>query len=119
MKSFFVDLPDTETRRQIFTIHIARRSQSSERFDLDILVDATEGFSGAEIEQAIVEAMFEAFSEDREVETTDVMCSIEDTVPLSRLMKDEINELRTWSKSRARLASELEQEKETKIDIEI
>ena len=63
--------------------------------------------------------MFEAFSEDREVETTDIMNSIEDIVPLSKLMKEDITELRTWSQSRARLASKLEEQKKNKIDIEI
>ncbi|MHA1944999.1 MAG: hypothetical protein ACXAC6_14955 [Candidatus Hodarchaeales archaeon] len=63
--------------------------------------------------------MFEAFSEDREVQTTDIMNSIEDIVPLSKLMKEDITELRTWSQSRARLASKLEEQKKHKIDIEL
>jgi SpoVK/Ycf46/Vps4 family AAA+-type ATPase len=116
---FFIDLPSAKERREIFNIHLKKRNRDKKKFDMKTLISLTKGFSGAEIEQAIVEAMFEAFSEDREVDTPDVMCSIEDTVPLSRLMKDEISELRTWSKSRARLASEQEQEKDTKIDIEI
>ncbi|MCK4848820.1 MAG: hypothetical protein KAT16_07355, partial [Candidatus Heimdallarchaeota archaeon] len=64
-------------------------------------------------------AMFEAFSEDREIETTDVMNAIDDIVPLSRLMKEEITELRTWSQSRARLASKHDEKKKHKIDIEL
>ena len=67
----------------------------------------------------IVEAMFEAFFEDREVETTDIMSAIDETVPLSRLMKDEVAELRTWATSRARQASKVEHIIDRKIDIEI
>jgi SpoVK/Ycf46/Vps4 family AAA+-type ATPase len=116
---FFVDLPSMKEREEIFKIHFNKRNRDFAKFDMKTLTSLTKGFSGAEIEQAIVEAMFEAFSEDREFKTTDVLNSIEETVPLSRLMKDEITNLRTWSKSRARLASTVELEEKAQIDIEI
>ncbi len=117
---FFVDLPALKEREEIFKIHLEKRNRDFAKFDMKTLMSLTKGFSGAEIEQAIVESMFEAFSEDgREVETTDILNSIEETVPLSRLMKDEIANLRTWSKSRARLASTVELEEKAQIDIEI
>jgi len=116
---FFLDLPSRKEREDIFLIHIRKKGRDESNFDLKTLVSLSEGYSGAEIEQTIISAMFEAFSENREVETTDIMNSIEDVVPLSKLMKEEITELRTWSQSRARLASKLEEQKKHKIDIEI
>jgi SpoVK/Ycf46/Vps4 family AAA+-type ATPase len=116
---FFIDLPSKEEREEIFAIHLAKRNRKKSKFDLRTLVGLSEGFSGAEIEQVIIAAMFEAFSEEREVETTDIMNSIDDMIPLSRLMKEEIAGLRTWSQARARLASKVESQKRTKMDIEI
>ncbi|MFX1538549.1 MAG: AAA family ATPase [Promethearchaeota archaeon] len=116
---FFVDLPSKTEREEIFFIHLSKRKRNPSKFDLKTLMSLTKGYSGAEIEQSIIAAMFEAFSEDREVETTDVINSIEDIVPLSRLMKEEISELRTWSQARARLASRMEEQRKHKIDIEI
>ena len=116
---FFVDLPTTHERQEIYSIHLTKRKRDVKSFDIRTLVSLSNGFSGAEIEQAIIAAMFEAFSEDREIETTDIINSMEDIVPLSRLMKEEITELRTWSQSRARLASKLESNKKHKIEIEI
>ncbi len=116
---FFLDLPSKNDREEIFSIHIKKRKREISNFDLRTLTSLSEGYSGAEIEQTIISAMFEAFSEDREVETTDIMNSIEDIVPLSKLMKEDITELRSWSQSRARLASKLEEQKKHKIEIEI
>jgi len=116
---FFIDLPSAKEREEIFTIHFKKRNRDIKKFDLKTLVSLAKGYSGAEIEQVIIEGLFEAFSENREIETMDIMNSIENVVPLSRLMKDEISELRTWSKSRARMASIEEVEKKSKLDIEI
>jgi ATP-dependent 26S proteasome regulatory subunit len=116
---FFLDLPSKIEREEIFSIHLKKRNRDDSNFDLKTLISLSEGYSGAEIEQTIISAMFEAFSEDREVKTTDIMNSIEDIVPLSKLMKENITELRTWSQSRARLASKLEERKKHKIDIEL
>lgn len=116
---FFVDLPSKNERTEIFKIHLQKRKRDPKKFDLKALVGLTIGFSGAEIEQTIIEAMFEAFSEDQEVKTIDIMNAIDETIPLSRLMKDEITNLRTWATSRARMASKVEEKTERKIDIEI
>ncbi len=116
---FFVDLPSDSERKEILKIHFEKRQRDSKKFDLNALVGLTTGFSGAELEQVIIEAMFEAFFEDREVETTDIMNAIDETVPLSRLMKDEVADLRTWATSRARQASKVEHRVDRKLDIEI
>lgn len=111
---FFVDLPTSMEREEILKIHLEKRGRNVDQFNLDTLVDISQGFSGAEIEQCIISAMFEAFSEDREVKTVDILDTIEETVPLSRLMKDEINVLRTWAQTRARSASYIEMTKDNK-----
>jgi len=116
---FFVDLPSVKERMDIFKIHLEKRERDLTQFDLPTMTAISKGFSGAEIEQAIIAAMFEAFSEDREVATADILQEIEETVPLSRLMKDQITDLRTWAQSRARIASTIELEKSHKLDIEI
>lgn len=116
---FFIDLPSREERGEIYSIHIIKRGRKPNNFDLNSLMTLTKGFSGAEIEDTFISAMFEAFSEDREVGSTDIINCIEDTIPLSRLMKEEITELRTWSHSRARLASRAEENENNKLDIEL
>ncbi|HEY9655066.1 MAG TPA: AAA family ATPase, partial [Crinalium sp.] len=63
---FFVDLPNSEERKEIFQIHLSKRRREIARFDLDQLANVCDGFSGAEIEQALVAAMYEAFAQDRE-----------------------------------------------------
>ena len=116
---FFLDLPSSKEREDIYSIHIKKRGRDIDQFDLKTLVGLSKGYSGAEIEQTLITAMFDAFSEDREVETTDIMNAIEDMVPLSRLMKEEISALRTWAQARARLASKTEQQKRSNIEIEV
>ncbi|MDX1584501.1 MAG: AAA family ATPase, partial [Thermoanaerobaculia bacterium] len=92
---FFVDLPDPDERREIFRIHIEARNQHPvERFDLDTLVEKTNGFSGAEIEQAIVSAVYRALHADREVDTNLLVEEIEGTIPLSVSRAEDLAELR-------------------------
>lgn len=107
---FFVDLPTKSERRQIFEIHLAKRKRPPEEFELDALVEASSGFSGAEIEQAIISGMFDAFFEDREVQTKDLLRALEETFPLSRTMSEKIDYLRKWAKNRTRRASLAEDE---------
>lgn len=107
---FFVDLPSKEERREIFTIHIEKRKRSVENYDLDTLVRETEGWSGAEIEQAILSAMCSAFSQKqdgrpREFTTKDIQDAVGVSVPLSVTRKEEIRTLREWAKQRARPTS--------------
>lgn len=102
---FFVDLPSDVERRAIFTIHLQKRQRNAEAFDLARLSQASEGFSGAEIEQAIVSGLFDAFSAGGELDTNTLLASLAETVPLSRTMSEDLSRLRTWAQGRARPAS--------------
>lgn len=116
---FFVDLPSSDERLEIFKIHLTKRGRNHKKFKLKSLVQLSNGFSGAEIEQSIVSAMFEAFSEDREVKTEDIVTSLDETIPLSKLMKEKIAELRDWAHSRARFASQSEVLQQQPKEIEV
>jgi len=102
---FFVDLPDREERKEIFSIHLDQRNRKEKAFDLNALAQESQGFSGAEIEQAVVSALFDAFAEERELETKDILHAIQETVPLATTMKESVTALRTWCDKRARNAS--------------
>lgn len=102
---FFVDLPREVERTEIFRIHLSRRGRDPAKFDLSGLARRAEGFSGSEIEQAVVSAMFEGFTAGREFESADVMRAVRETVPLSQTMEEQIKALRDWAKTRARPAS--------------
>ncbi len=97
---FFVDLPDAEARREIFRIHLARRKRKPGDFDLEALAAASEGFSGSEIEQAVVAAMYAAFAAGREVSTEDLRAELSQTQPLSVLMAEKVAALRAWAQGR-------------------
>jgi SpoVK/Ycf46/Vps4 family AAA+-type ATPase len=109
---FFVDLPLSAERRDIFRVHLAKRKMDPETFDLDALTRASEGYSGAEIEEAIISAMFDAFYEKQQLSTDRVRESIQQTVPLSKTMKEDVDELRKWAASRARPATSPEASQE-------
>lgn len=102
---FFVDLPSLAERRDIFRVHLAKRKMDPATFDLDTLARTAEGYSGAEIEEAIISAMFDAFYDKQGLTTERVLDSVRQTVPLSRTMKEDIDELRKWAASRARAAT--------------
>ena len=102
---FFVDLPATEERPEIFRIHLAKRKRDPENFDLAALAEASQDFSGAEIEEAVISALYDAFYARREVTTADILQSIQQTVPLAHTMDEHINRLRSWAEGRARNAS--------------
>lgn len=103
---FFIDLPSVEERKQIFKIHLTKRKRNPENFDLDRLAEATPGFSGAEIEACVVDALYNAFDDDSKELTTDaIVAAAHHTVPLSMTMRERIEELREWASTRARLAS--------------
>lgn len=102
---FFVDLPNAEERRVIFEIHIKKRGRDPGTFDLDQLVEASDGFSGAEIEEAVISALYDVFYLAKELETADVVKSIRETIPLSKTMHEGISALRAWADGRARYAS--------------
>lgn len=103
---FFVDLPSYEEREEIFRIHLNKRKRGPETFDIHGLAMCSEGFSGSEIEQAVISALYDAFDAGRELCTEDIYKSLEETVPLSQTMQEEISALREWAKTRARWASE-------------
>jgi hypothetical protein len=102
---FFVDLPGTAEREQIFTIHITARRRDPKNFDVAALAKLANGFSGAEIEQAIVEALSDAFNRGRDLQQSDIVESLQATVPLSKTMREDIDRLRQWATTRARPAS--------------
>lgn len=102
---FFVDLPDRDERAEIFKIHIAKRGRKPEDFDLQKLAMESEGFSGAEIEEAVVAAMFDVFDKGQDLNTDALVASIRATVPLSQTMKEDLAALRDWARDRARPAS--------------
>jgi len=102
---FFVDLPSSQERKDIFKVHLAKRKMDPATFDIETLTRNSEGYSGAEIEEAIISAMFDAFYDKQGLTTDRVLSSLKQTVPLSRTMKEDIDELRKWAASRARPAT--------------
>ena len=102
---FFVDLPAASERREIFSIHLARRNRDPKNYDLDALAKQSEGFSGAEIEQAVISALYRAFEAGRDLKTEDVGGSLTETVPLCVTMQEQIEDIRSWARTRARAAS--------------
>jgi hypothetical protein len=102
---FFVDLPNADERKEILAIHLTRRRRKPDAFDLPGLVKRSEGYSGAEIEQAILSAMYDAYDENREVGTRDILRAMESAVPLSVTMREDIEQLRHWARDRARPAT--------------
>jgi AAA+ superfamily predicted ATPase len=94
---FFVDLPDHAARAEIFRLHLARREVAWEGFSLSSLADAADGFSGAEIEQAIVSALYAAHADGVPVDEARVVQEIRNTRPLSVLMAEQVQALRAWA----------------------
>jgi len=102
---FFVDLPDKAERKQIFEIHLKKRGRDLKKFKTEALAKLTEGFSGAEIEQVIVGALYVAFDAGRDLNQKDLVAEAEAVVPLSVMMREDIQELREWASIRTRPAS--------------
>lgn len=102
---FFVDLPNATEREQIFRIHLRKRGRDPAIFDISELVVASDGFSGAEIEEAVISSLYDVFYLDKELQTADLLSAIHETVPLSRTMAEGISALRSWADGRARIAS--------------
>jgi SpoVK/Ycf46/Vps4 family AAA+-type ATPase len=97
---FFVDLPDAEARKAILAVHLKKRSQDVAAFDLDALVAVTDGFSGAEIEQAVVAALYTAFAGNRTLTSDLLLAEIASTQPLSRTMAERVDAIREWAAGR-------------------
>ncbi|HWK88337.1 MAG TPA: AAA family ATPase [Longimicrobium sp.] len=97
---FFVDLPGPAEREEILRLHLARRKQKPEAFDLPALSAAADGFSGAEIEQAIVSALYAALAEGGTLSTELLRAEIGRTHPLSRTRAEDVARLRAWAADR-------------------
>jgi hypothetical protein len=97
---FFVDLPDANTRKEIFRIHLEQRGHDASGFDLAALSGATEAFTGAEIEQVVVSALYTSFSGHASLCTEMLMEEARRTAPLSRTRAEYITWLRNWARER-------------------
>nr|BDA97400.1 hypothetical protein [Cryptomonas sp. NIES-345]BDA98361.1 hypothetical protein [Cryptomonas sp. NIES-1327] len=104
---FFIGLPNEEERKLIFKVHLHRlRPKSWEKYNISLLSNTAKKLSGAEIEEAINEAMFTAFNKNREFTSTDIINSIKQMIPLAISSQEKIDQLQEWALSgRARLAS--------------
>lgn len=105
---FFVDLPTPAEREEIVRIHVTKRGREVAEMDLPVLAASSDGFSGAEIEQGIISALFDCYEGQLELDTEAIKRAFTETVPLSTTMKEGIQELRTWASGRARLATSTE-----------
>jgi SpoVK/Ycf46/Vps4 family AAA+-type ATPase len=102
---FFVTLPNAQERKAIFSIHLKKTGADLSLLNLDMLVKVTEGFNGAEIEQAVNGAMVEAFNSGRALNEHDLVISVGNIVPLSTTMREEIGRMERWAYNRAIPAS--------------
>jgi SpoVK/Ycf46/Vps4 family AAA+-type ATPase len=97
---FFVDLPNRDVRLSILQIHLKIREQDGRNFDIEALADATAGFSGAEIEQAVVGALFAAHARQEPLSTAHILEEVQSTRPLSVVMQEQVVALRQWAEGR-------------------
>lgn len=102
---FFVDLPGPEERREIFRVHLMRKERNPAAFDLDALATASEGFSGAEIEQALKAALYTAYAARQELTSEILQEELRHSVPLSVTRREEVEALRRWAAGRAARAN--------------
>jgi len=103
---FFVDLPTYEERMEILRVHLARVRPVIRNYDVAFLAGETEGFSGAEIEQSIINAMYNAFDDgEREFSTEDILRGAREVIPIAKLMSERIEKLRDWASERTRRAN--------------
>jgi len=102
---FYMGLPLKDERLQIITIHMRKRNVDPSRFDLDYLASSTEGLNGAEIEQGVISALFEANSKNEELSEHTLANAFRNIVPLSRTMRERIQKIEAWARDRAQKAS--------------
>ena len=102
---FFIDLPTQKEREEIFKIHLQKRNNDLKEFNIQQLAQITKGWSGSEIEQGIISAMYEAFNENRKMNEDDLLIMVANTVPLSTTMEEQIKKIRSWAHNRAIRAS--------------
>jgi SpoVK/Ycf46/Vps4 family AAA+-type ATPase len=102
---FFIDLPDARERAEILAIHVQRRGRDSRTFDLAQVSARAVSFSGAELEQVVVEGLHQAFAADGELETAHLLAAVGQTFPLAVTLSEEVQRLRAWAARRTRPAS--------------
>lgn len=98
---FFVDLPDQDARVELFGVHLKRRGRDPKEFDLQALAAASDGFSGAEVEQVIVAGTYTAFSKQQPLSTPILLSELQATRPLSVTRAEDVASLREWARDRA------------------
>jgi SpoVK/Ycf46/Vps4 family AAA+-type ATPase len=97
---FFVDLPDIETIKEIFSIHLKKRELDPNKFDLQNAAELSDGFSGAEIEQVIVSGLYSSIGGSGNLDTELLSDEIKKTKPLSVIMSEKIQNMREWANER-------------------
>jgi SpoVK/Ycf46/Vps4 family AAA+-type ATPase len=97
---FFVDLPGLEARAAIISVHLSKRKRDPSKFDLGKLVEASAGYSGAEIEQAVISALHNAYAANEQLTTEHVLRAMWGSRPISVTMAERIGELRRWAEGR-------------------
>jgi SpoVK/Ycf46/Vps4 family AAA+-type ATPase len=97
---FFVDLPDGDARQEIFKIHLEKRKINSVQFDLQQLANASDGFTGSEIEQAIVSGLYHSYGQGIPLTTEIILEELKNTRPLSVIMAEKIAALKEWASGR-------------------
>lgn len=102
---FFVDLPNIHERLNVLEIHLRNRKRDPDAFDLVRVAEETEKFSGAELEQVVISALFTAFAAERQLSSTDIVDTAREMVPLAVTMDDRLKSLREWARPRARPAT--------------
>ncbi|MCX6580314.1 MAG: AAA family ATPase [Candidatus Aminicenantes bacterium] len=102
---FFIDLPTRAEREEIFSIHLVNKGNDTSFFNVPQLAQITKGWSGSEIEQVIISAMYEAFNQDRKLAEDDLFMMFGSSVPLSTTMEEQIKHIRSWAHDRAVRAS--------------
>ena len=107
---FFIDLPNQQERREIFEIHLKKRNREVSSYNLDLLVQKSMKFSGAEIESAVISALYDAYDDSlknksKNLEDRHILENLEKLVPLATFMKEKIEDMRSWANKRTRPAS--------------
>jgi SpoVK/Ycf46/Vps4 family AAA+-type ATPase len=97
---FFVDLPSRDVRSEIFTIHLKKRKRDPRKFDLGALAEASEGFSGSEIEQAVISALHGAYADKTDLNTDRILSALKTSPPLSVTLAEKVQCLRAWAQDR-------------------
>ena len=97
---FFIDLPSLEVRAQIFAVHLKKRNRDPKHFDIPALAASAEGFSGAEIEQAIISALHDSFTAKEDLTSERILHALATSPPLSVTMREKIEALREWAQGR-------------------